>query len=428
MTMPQPNKPFYRGQIKYGHQASLESGLKNGIITPQDQHLILEYIGERTVTKDLSISRVNKIVTHLVGWRRFLPVQFSDASIAEIYTAVTSLKNGTSLKGKPFSQNTVHDYIRILKPFLRWMNEEGYNDLNLTKIKRIQAPPVDQETKSPEDILTAREIEQLLEASKDLRNRAIIGVLYESGCSIGELGRLRWKDVVFDEYGVKIYLTDKKTKKRRYSRLTFAAPYLAAWRVEYPGSPTDDNLVFISQRGNPLEYTAFLRVLQRTAKAAGITKRIHPHLLRSSRITHMVSLNYQESVIKKSMWGNLKTDMFEVYVRLGEDDIDAEYLSKAGIVAKEDVVDEVRPRPCPNCHTVNAPTFDHCYKCGWALSPEAVARTSDLKEQIEKLDAYQMLEAMRDQPDLFDSFLKNFDQLLIKRLKMMGVGTAGAGQ
>jgi len=128
------------------------------------------------------------------------------------------------------------------------------------------------------------------------------------------------------------------------------------------------------------------------------------------------------------MWGNLKTDMFEVYVRLGEDDIDAEYLSKAGIVAKEDVVDEIRPRPCPNCHTVNAPTFDHCYKCGWALSPEAVARTSDLKEQIEKLDAYQMLEAMRDQPDLFDSFLKNFDQLLIKRLKMMGVGTAGAGQ
>lgn len=428
MTMPQPNKPFYRGQIKYGHQASLMSGLRNGIITPHDQQLILEYIGERTVTKDLSISRVNKIVTHLVGWRRFLPVQFSDASIAEIYTAVTSLKNGTSLKGKPFSQNTVHDYIRILKPFLRWMNEEGYNDLNLTKIKRIQAPPVDQETKSPEDILTAREIEQLLEASKDLRNRAIIGVLYESGCRIGELGRLRWKDTVFDEYGVKIYLADKKTKKRRYSRLTFAAPYLAAWRVEYPGTPTDDNLVFISQRGNPLEYTAFLRVLQRTAKAAGIMKRIHPHLLRSSRITHMVSLNYQESVIKKSMWGNLKTDMFEVYVRLGEDDIDAEYLSKAGIVAKEDVVDEVRPRPCPNCHTVNAPTFDHCYKCGWALSPEAVARTSDLKEQIEKLDAYQMLEAMRDQPDLFDSFLKNFDQLLIKRLKMMGVGTAGAGQ
>ena len=30
------------------------------------------------------------------------------------------------------------------------------------------------------------------------------------------------------------------------------------------------------------------------------------------------------------------------------------------VVAKEDVVDGIRPRPCPNCHTVNAPTFDHC--------------------------------------------------------------------
>jgi len=142
----------------------------------------------------------------------------------------------------------------------------------------------------------------------------------------------------------------------------------------------------------------------------------------------MVSLNYQESVIKKSMWGNLKTDMFEVYVRLGEDDIDAEYLSKAGIVVKEDMVDEIKPRPCPNCHTVNAPTFDHCYKCGWALSSEAITRTTELKEQIERTDAFQMLQAMRDRPDLFDAFLKNFDQLLLDRLKLMGLGTAGAGQ
>jgi len=428
MTMPQPNKPFYNGQITYGYQVSLESGIENKIITDRDRKLILEYVEERKVTKDLSVSRINKIVSHLVGWRKFLSVPFAEATIADIYAAVTGLKGGVSIKGKPFSQNTLHDYIRVLKPFLHWLNEEGYNNLNPTKIRKIQSPPVDRDTKSPDDLLTVKEVEHLLEASKDLRNRAIIGVLYESGCRIGELGRLQWKDVIFDEYGVKLYLTDNKTKKRRYSRLTLAASYLATWKVEYPGSPTGDNLVFIAQTGARLEYNAFLRILQRTGKAAGITKNVHPHILRSSRITHMVAQNYQESVIKQSMWGNLKTDMFETYVKLGEGDIDAEYLEKAGVVVKKDTADELKGRPCPNCHEVNAPTFDHCYKCGWALSPEAIARTSDLKEQIEKLDAYQMLEAMRDQPDLFDSFLKNFDQLLIKRLKMMGVGTAGAGQ
>ncbi|MCC7555969.1 MAG: tyrosine-type recombinase/integrase [Methanoculleus marisnigri] len=426
--MPQPNRPFYNGQTRYGYQVSLESGIESGIITDRDRKLILEYVEERKVTKDLSLARINKIVSHLVGWRKFLTVPFSEATITDIYAAITALKGGVSIKGKPFSQNTIHDYIRVLKPFLHWLNEEGYKNLNPTKIRKIQSPPVDRDTKSSDDLLTVKEVEQLLDASKDLRNRAIIGVLYESGCRIGELGRLQWKDVIFDEYGVKLYLTDNKTKKRRYSRLTLAASYLAAWKVEYPGSPSGDNLVFISQQHNRLEYNAFLRMLQRTGKAAGLTKHIHPHILRSSRITHMVSQNYQESVIKKSMWGNLKTDMFETYVKLGEGDIDAEFLEKAGVAMKKDTADELKARPCPNCHTTNAPTFDHCYRCGWALSSEAIARTSDLKEQIETLDVYQMLEAMRDRPELFDSLLANFDQLLLERLKTMGLGTAGAGQ
>jgi len=426
--MPQPNKPFYNGQIRYGYQVSLESGIEKGIITDRDRKLILEYVEERKVVKDLSLARINKIVSHLVGWGKFLGVPFSEATITDIYAAVTALKGGLSIKGKPFSQNTIHDYIRVLKPFLHWLNEEGHNDLNTTKIRKIQSPPVDRDTKSPDDLLSVKEVEQLLEASKDLRNRAIIGILYESGCRIGELGRLQWKDVIFDEYGVKLYLTDNKTKKRRYSRLTLAASYLAAWKVEYPGSPSGTNLVFISQQHNRLEYNAFLRILQRTGKAAGIPKNVHPHLLRTSRITHMVAQNYQESVIKKSMWGNLKTDMFETYVKLGEGDIDAEFLEKAGVAMKADTADELKARPCPNCHEVNAPTFDHCHKCGWALSPEAIARTNDLKGQIEGTEAYQMLEAMRDRPELFDSFLANFDQLLLERLKAMGLGTAGTTQ
>jgi len=76
-SMPQPNKPFYNGQITYGYQVSLESGIKNKIITVRDRKLILEYVEERKVTKDLSVSRINKIVSHLVGWRKFLTVPFS---------------------------------------------------------------------------------------------------------------------------------------------------------------------------------------------------------------------------------------------------------------------------------------------------------------------------------------------------------------
>ena len=139
----------------------------------------------------------------------------------------------------------------------------------------------------------------------------------------------------------------------------------------------------------------------------------------------MVAQGYQESVIKQSMWGNLGTGMFETYVKLGEDDIDAEFLSRAGIIVKEDAVRELKPRPCPNCHTINAPTFDHCSKCGWALSEAAIARNAELKGQIEELEAFKILEALRDRPDLFESFIQNFDDILLDRLKKMGVAPPG---
>ncbi len=59
--------------------------------------------------------------------------------------------------------------------------------------------------------------------------------------------------------------------------------------------------------------------LQRiTAKRAGITKRVHPHLFRKSRITHLIQQNYQETVIKQMMWGNLAPDMFRTYAVLSQ--------------------------------------------------------------------------------------------------------------
>ena len=38
--------------------------------------------------------------------------------------------------------------------------------------------------------------------------------------------------------------------------------------------------VFISERGDPFSTEGFARMLQRAAKAAGLTIRVHPHMLR----------------------------------------------------------------------------------------------------------------------------------------------------
>jgi uncharacterized paraquat-inducible protein A len=141
--------------------------------------------------------------------------------------------------------------------------------------------------------------------------------------------------------------------------------------------------VFVNLRSeDPVEYFTILHLIERLRKSAGIEKKITPHLFRKSRITHMIAQNYQESVIKQSMWGNLSTDMFSTYVCLAEQDIDSEFLDKSGVVVKADTVDRLAPIPCPNCHTINTPTSDYCHKCAFALSPRAVSTVSAMWDSV----------------------------------------------
>jgi len=82
--------------------------------------------------------------------------------------------------------------------------------------------------------------------------------------------------------------------------------------------------------------------------AAGIEKRIHPHLFRKSRITELVRKNYQESVLKETFWANPDTSMFRTYLKLSEKDIDDEFLRRAGLKTESEI-DADTDKPASAC-------------------------------------------------------------------------------
>jgi len=374
--------PFYNNEYRWDSRASLASGVRDGVITQDDNGLIVEYLTEKQARDHITISRINKIATILVNFRRFLPVPYREATMGDVYTGITALRTGTSQRGTPFKQNTIHSYIRITKPFLQWMIENEYSTLPEKKVAKIKAPGVDTQTTTPDEILTTEEVLTLIAACTHSRDRAIISTLYESGCRVGELARLSWRDLIFDKYGVRCYITDTKTSKKRYARLTIAQQYLANWKNDTRDCSPDARVFVNLITKKPIEYFTIVRLIERTVDRAGITKRVTPHLFRKSRITHMVAQNYQESVIKKSMWGNLSTDMFSTYVCLAEQDIDAEILDKAGIERKADTLNPLAPVPCPVCHHVNPPAVDWCNRCGTALSTEAKEAVRGVQEYV----------------------------------------------
>ena len=379
--------PFYPNLTKYGWEASLTTALKKELILPSEERLIREYLDEKAARDHITQSRKNKITTTLVNFRRFLLIEYTKATAADIFAAINKLTTGKNVHDRPFKQNTLWSYIRILKPFLLWMIESGYCEIKSLKIKQIKAPAIDTDTSTPDDIFTPEEIKALIQGCKHSRDRALISVLYESGARIGEIARLTWKDCIFDQYGAKLYINDTKAKKQRYARLTACAEYLARWRNDCP-DPSPTGLIFTNLHdGSPIEYITVRRLLERALKASGIEKMITKiHLFRKSRITHMIAQNYQESVVKQAMWGNLETRMFRTYVQLGEKDIDQEFLEKAGIQQKPtELMDTLKARPCSNCHHINAPTSSFCSKCGYPITDIArndVEYTADSIRQL----------------------------------------------
>ncbi len=325
--------------------------------------------------------------------------------ITQIHQALNDLNTAKSTRGTPFKDNTKHDYVKGLKWFLQWMITEGHSTLSKEKVDKIKIPSVDSCTTTPDGILQEDDILAMVTQARTFRDKALIFVLYESGCRIGELARIKWKDVIFnDDSTVGLTLSDTKTRKVRHALLGASIEYLAGWRNNYPGTPDTDNYVFTSADGEPMEYRAMSQIISRTAKKAGLDKRVTPHLFRKSRITSLIKQNYQESVIKQAMWGNIGTNMFKTYVVLSDKDIDAEFKEKMGIEKKEIKEDKkMLPRQCKSCFAMNGPQSNFCHVCGKPLTGEALKQVSNFEEQVRGL--------LADNPKAGAAFLELLQEL-----------------
>jgi integrase len=76
---------------------------------------------------------------------------------------------------------------------------------------------------------------------------------------------------------------------RRLVRLIESVPDLQRWMAVHPERGSPDALLF-PERGGPLTPERFNKLLKAAARKAGISKRIHPHLLKHTRATHLAKV------------------------------------------------------------------------------------------------------------------------------------------
>ena len=367
---------------------SLTKALADDLITEDDRTLIQNHVAWVAVTSNISPGRVNKLTFHLVKLRRFLG-PYRANSIDDIYAGISRLKNART-KGHPYTANTLRDDLSTLKKFYVWMIKKGFSRIPLDDIREIKVPSGSTMTKTAAQMLTEEEIHRMIKACTRSIDRCYIAVIYEAALRIKELGTLTWDQVSFGK-NTAIINTDGKTGKPRHIPLIMARPYLAAWRADYPLVPEGNAYVFISeQEKKPLRYKALEKRLRVIANRAGITKKISPHVIRHTRISHLVQQGVREYSIREIGWGNQRTKMLATYAHVANVEIDTELSKLYGIEPENNRDDHaLYPLQCPRCAVVNAPTASYCAGCGVPLTPDAKVSIDELATEIEAHPMYQ---------------------------------------
>lgn len=192
----------------------------------------------------------------------------------------------------PLAPKSVTRHVASLRVFFRFLQLEGVLQDNQADL--LGSPKLWQRVPH---VLSVEKVDRLLAAPRRsdplwLRDRAILELLYATGCRVSELAKLQMRDLHWKE---RYLICHGKGDKQRIVPLGTRA--IAAVRQyaerERPAlaskSKTAAELLLLSVRGKHLRRERIWELLKRYAARVGAPKTISPHSLRHSFATHLLA-------------------------------------------------------------------------------------------------------------------------------------------
>lgn len=141
------------------------------------------------------------------------------------------------------------------------------------------------------DILSTDEIDRIIatvdtSTVKGLRDQAMLEVLYSCGLRVSELTSLRIQDLFFGEGYIRVI--GKGDKQRLVPISALARERIHRYLDKRPGARSNEDILFLNNRGGQLTRVMVFTILKEAARRAGIQKHISPHTFRHSFATHLL--------------------------------------------------------------------------------------------------------------------------------------------
>ena len=202
--------------------------------------------------------------------------------------------------------------LSALRRFLSYLVQLG--ELKVNPATGISAPK--QAKHLPKNIDTEQVQQLLANDSKepiDIRDRAIIELLYSSGLRLSELQGLNLNSINIRVREVRVI--GKGNKERVVPLGRYASHAIQQWlKVRLLFNPKDDAL-FVSQLGNRMSTRTIQMRLERWGIRQGLNSHLNPHKLRHSFATHMLEASSDLRAVQELL-GHSHLSTTQIYTHL----------------------------------------------------------------------------------------------------------------
>ncbi len=205
-----------------------------------------------------------------------------------------------------------------IKVFFGFLQREGLLDRNVTEA--MDSPKL---WRILPGVLSMKEVERLLqtpagEDRMDLRDKALLELLYATGLRVSELAGLTLDDVHFDSGYVRCLGKGNKVRVVPFGEQARRGleRYLAEGRPKF-ARPNTGGHVFLTQRGTGFSRKGIWKLIRDQARRAGIEKPVHPHTLRHSFASHLLANGAPLRVIQE-MLGHADIATTQVYTHVDD--------------------------------------------------------------------------------------------------------------
>jgi len=229
-----------------------------------------------------------------------------------------------AMEAKDFKAATISRNIASIKAFYHFLQKEGLVREDVSE--HLQAPKIE---KRLPGIISVEEVSRLLaqpsgNTPKELRDRAMLELLYATGIRVTELITLKVGDVnlrlgqlvCHDGSRKRVIPFGQKAKKALMQYLQNARQALL--------KNEDSGVLFVNCTGNAMSRQGFWKLIKGYAEKAGIQEEITPHTLRHSFAAHLVE-NGADLKSVQEMLGHSDISTTQVYAAMNQNHLRGVY-------------------------------------------------------------------------------------------------------